>query len=132
MFSMPIRVYYEDTDGSGVVYHAGYLRYFERARTEWLRALGFSQQALHEMLGIAFTVTRLNVDYLRPARLDDLLTVTADVSDCRRASLSFAQNLRREGESKDLARAEVRVACVSADTFRPCGMPQALRELLIR
>ncbi len=132
MFIVPVRIYYEDTDGSGVVYHANYLHYFERARTEWLRDLGFSQQALNETAGVAFTVSRLNINYLRPARLDDALLVSTEVVECRRASLSFSQNLRRDGESNDLARAQVRVACVNAKTFRPCGLPQALYQQLIQ
>lgn len=132
MFIVPIRVYYEDTDSSGVVYHANYLRYFERARTEWLRGLGFSHRALSESFGIAFSVSRLNIDYLRPARLDDALIASAEVGECRRASLSFNQNLQREGESNLLARAHVRVACVNAKTFRPCGLPQPLYRQLVR
>lgn len=132
MFAIPIRVYYEDTDSSGVVYHASYLRYFERARTEWLRSLGFSHQALSESLGIAFSVSRLNIDYLRPARLGDALLASAEVDECRRASLGFSQNLLREGEPDVLVRAHVRVACVNVKTFRPCGLPQALYRQLVR
>lgn len=130
MFCIPIRVYYEDTDGSGVVYHAGYLRYFERARTEWLRAAGFSQQELREMFGISFTVNHLEIDYLRPARLDDRLLASAEVVACRRASLRFCQILRREGDAAELCRATVSVACVDARTFKPSRLPGALRQRL--
>lgn len=130
-YSIDIRVYYEDTDSTGVVYHAGYLRYFERARTEWLRALGFSHQSLMRTMGVAFTVSRLRIDYLHPARLDDALNVEVAVTQCGRASLEFTQSLRREEGAVELARARVRVACVDAASFRPCGLPQALRERIV-
>lgn len=130
-FSMKLRVYYEDTDSTGVVYHARYLHYFERARTEWLRAFGFSHQVLMETTGVAFTVSRLQIDFLRPARLDDTIIVDATVVSNRRASLEFAQTLRRENEPADLTRAQVRVACIDAASFRPCGLPRALRERLL-
>lgn len=124
MFVIPIRVYYEDTDASGVVYHASYLRYFERARTEWLRALGFSQQSLAGTSAVAFTVSRLNIEYRRPARLDDALTVTSSLAELRRASLVFEQHLLRG--DVELARAQVRAACVDAQSFRPRGLPATL------
>lgn len=124
-FYWPARVYYEDTDASGVVYHASYLHYFERARTEWLRALGFSQQNLRGQLDVVFTVANLSVDYLRPARLDDELDVTVVVAQLRRASLHFRQTLTPRGLPDDvLARATVRVGCVDVGTFRPCPLPE--------
>lgn len=126
MFSYPMRIYYEDTDGTGVVYHAKYLNYFERARSEWLRMMGFSQQALRESLGIAFTVNRLDVRYLRPARLDDLLIVTVRLVERRRVSMSLEQALRRKGETTDLCRASVSVACIRTLTFKPCRLPDKL------
>lgn len=125
--SIPVRVYYEDTDASGVVYHAAYLRYFERARTEWVRSLGLSQQVLMQKFGVAFTVSALSVEYLRPVRLDDLLQVDATVDNLRRASLEFVQTVVREG-GVVLARARARVACVDTAHFRPCGLPAGLRE----
>ncbi len=131
MADIRIRVYYEDTDSTGVVYHAGYLRYFERARSEWLRNLGFSHQVLSATFGIAFTVSRLSIDYLRPARLDDVLIASAEIEQCRRASFCFEQNLQREGESQRLARAQVRIACVDMETFRPCRLPEPLYRQLI-
>ncbi|MGQ0587889.1 MAG: tol-pal system-associated acyl-CoA thioesterase [Gammaproteobacteria bacterium] len=125
-FYWPIRVYYEDTDASRVVYHAAYVKYFERARTEWLRALGFSQDALHDELGVVFTVANLELDFLRPARLDDELQVAVEVEQARRASLTFRQELHRKGEGgTPLARARVRVGCVDVQNFRPCAMPEA-------
>jgi acyl-CoA thioester hydrolase len=123
-FRWPVRVYYEDTDASGVVYHAQYLKYFERGRTEWLRAMGFSQHGLRGALDVVFTVANLSVDYLRPARLDDELEVTVVVAELRRASLHFRQTLTRKGEpDTPLARATVRVGCVDVSTFRPCALP---------
>ena len=131
MFSYSMRVYYEDTDGTGVVYHAKYLNYFERARSEWLRSIGFSQQALREALGIAFTVNRLNLCYLRPAKLDDLLIVTVHPTEMRRVSLNLEQTLRREGESTDLCRASVNVVCIRTQSFRPCRLPDKLCEQIV-
>ena len=123
-FSWPVRVYYEDTDASGVVYHAQYLKYFERARTEWLRAMGFSQHGMRGRLDVVFTVANLQIDYLRPARLDDELDATVVVAEMRRASLHFKQALSRKGEpATPLARATVRVGCVDVANFRPCALP---------
>tara|TARA_R110000787_G_scaffold107489_22_gene215499 strand:+ start:1201 stop:1602 length:402 start_codon:yes stop_codon:yes gene_type:complete len=123
VFRWPVRVYWEDTDASGVVYHANYLRWFERARTEWLRAKGFNQDALCAELGIAFTVASLDVRYLLPARMDDALLIEVSVEGRKRASLNFVQRaLRSEGEQL-LAQARVRVACVDASSFRPLPLP---------
>jgi len=129
-FQWPVRVYYEDTDASGVAYHAAYVRYFERARTEWLREQGFSQHELHDRLGVVFTVANLEVDFLRPARLDDELSVTVSVEQVRGASLTFRQAATRKGDDAPLARAHVRVGCVDAATFRPCALPRAFVEQL--
>ncbi|NGY04230.1 tol-pal system-associated acyl-CoA thioesterase [Solimonas terrae] len=125
----PLRIYYEDTDVSGVVYHANYLRYFERARTEWLRALGLGQDQLMRELGVAFTVAGLEIDYRLPARLDDLLEVHTEVPVIKRASMVFEQRLLRSGGGgPSLAQARVRVACVDSDRFRPMALPEALRS----
>lgn len=124
IFTWPARVYYEDTDATGVVYHANYLRYFERARTEWLRALGVSQQELRAASGVVFTLANLEVDYLRPARLDDDLVVTVAIAHLRRASLTFMQTVLLKNEpDAPLARASARVACVDQNSFRPCPLP---------
>ena len=124
MFAWPIRVYYEDTDLSGVVYHASYLRFLERARTEWLRALGFSQERLKDELGVVFTVAGMEIDFRRPARLDDMLEATVALEGRKRASLNFVQTLRRADDaSMVLTQARVRVACVSMATFKPCALP---------
>ncbi len=123
VFRWPVRVYWEDTDASGVVYHANYLRWFERARTEWLRAKGFNQDTLCAELGIAFTVASLDVRYLLPARMDDALLIEVGLEGRKRASLNFVQRaLRSEGEQL-LAQARVRVACVDASSFRPLPLP---------
>lgn len=124
IFRWPIRVYYEDTDASGVAYHANYLRWFERARSEWLRSRGRSHTVLAEQHGAAFTLARVEVDYRRPARLDDLLDVAVEVAERGRASLIFAQTLHRAGEpGAVLATARVRVACVDVGTFKPRPWP---------
>lgn len=130
-FYWPVRVYYEDTDASRVVYHAAYVKYFERARTEWLRARGFSQHALHDELGVVFTVANLELDFLRPGRLDDELQVSVNVDQVRGASLTFRQELIRAGEAgTPLARARVRVGCVSVASFRPCPLPKAFVQTI--
>jgi len=120
-FRWPIRVYYEDTDAGGVVYHTGYIRYFERARTEWLRSLGYSQQRLVQEEGVLFTVVDLAIHYLRPARLDDLLEVVTR-AEVAGASVLFHQAARNAG-GELLAEGQVRVACVDAQTFRPRRLP---------
>ena len=126
-----LRVYWEDTDGSGVVYHASYLRFFERARTEWLRDLGYSQERLLREFALAFIVAGLQIDYRAPARLDDALVARTTIAACRRASLIFAQTLHRDGEETVLARAEVRVGCVATPGFRPLPLPAELRTALL-
>lgn len=125
VFTWPLRVYWEDTDASGVVYHANYLRWFERARTEWLRSLGYDQEAIRTQLAIAFTVARMEIRYLRPARLDDALLVEVRLAEARRASLTFDQCIRREGQDRDvLTEARIRIGCVDVATFRPRAMPE--------
>lgn len=132
-FSLPIRIYYEDTDAGGVVYHAGYLRFMERARTEWLRELGFEQHYLMSTLGIAFAVRSLAIEYLRPAKFDDLIQVTARIKDMGRASLVFEQTITREnpsGEAELLITADVKVVCVQLNPFKSTAIPQEIRSLL--
>lgn len=126
LFKLPVRVYHEDTDASGVVYHANYLRYFERARSEWVRASGFNQEQMMREQGLAFTVASIEVQFLLPARLGDELVATAEVLQHKRASLIFRQTLRRN--SITLATAEVRVACVSMTDFKPCPLPTFLPQ----
>jgi acyl-CoA thioester hydrolase len=109
---------------SGVVYHASYLRFLERARTEWLRAQGYSQERLKDELGVVFTVAGIQIDFRRPARLDDALEATVTLEGRKRASLNFVQTLHRAGRPEAvLTEARVRVACVAMDTFKPCALP---------
>lgn len=127
-FSMPVRVFYEDTDAGGVVYYANYLRFLERARTEWLRQLGLPREQLRATVGWVFVVTHVDAHYRRPARLDDLLTVHAELRDASRASLLFAQRVERDGER--LLDATVRVACVDQTHFKPQRLPPELLQRL--
>lgn len=133
-FAWPIRVYYEDTDSSGVVYHANYLRFLERARTEWLRALGFSQEALRHVYGIAFTVADLNVVFRRPARLDDLLHIRVRAADVRRASFGLVQRIDLVDAAAGTAPmtiAQVTVACVNAASFKPRAVPRPVLDRIV-
>ena len=128
MFSWPTRVYWEDTDAGGVVYHAQYLAFLERARTEWLRARGKGQQALRADHDLVFAVRSMRIDFRQPARLDDALDVSVELRQCRRASLVIAQAIRREGQW--LLDAEVRVAALNASDFRPRAIPDMLYDEL--
>ena len=129
MFSIPIRVYWEDTDAGGVVYHARYVAFLERARSDALRALGLGQRELQQA-GQVFAVHSMRIDFLRPARLDDLLEVSAQVSRLGRASLVFSQRIVRGEEV--LLEAEVKVASLRAADFRPCPMDATLYQELHR
>jgi len=124
VFSFPIRVYWEDTDAGGVVYHANYLCFLERARTEWVRAMGIEQQALREQEDLVMAVREMRIDFIRPARLDDLLDVSVALKERRSASFLVTQELFRGPEC--LLRAEVRIACLHASSFRPRAMPDWL------
>ena len=130
VFTWPARVYWEDTDGGAIVYYANYLRYLERARTEWLRARGYSQQVLAREPGILFTVVSLQVDYRAPARLDDLLTISCEPRADGMASLRFLQRIHRSAAdgtpAQLLVEANVRVACIDARTLRPRRPPDFL------
>lgn len=123
VFAWPARVYWEDTDAGGIVYYANYLRYLERARTEWLRAHGYSQARLAEEANILFTVVSLDIEYRKPAKLDDELTVTCEARRDGAASVRFAQRVLRAGETDPLLEADVRVACLDARTLRAKRMP---------
>ncbi len=127
-FSHTLRVYWEDTDAGGVVFYANYLKFFERARTEWLRALGFGQQALRDQTGAIFIVSDTQVRYRRPARLDDLLRVTVALREAGRASLQVHQQAWRGDEL--LADSDIRIGCVDADSFKPRRIPSAVVERL--
>jgi acyl-CoA thioester hydrolase len=125
-FTWRTRVYWEDTDGGGVVYYANYLKFMERARTEWLRSLGHSQMELAETQGFVFAVVEVKVNYRRPARLDDEVLVSCVPVPEGRASIRFTQKATR-ADGVLLAEGEVRVACVDAKTFRPRPLPDFVR-----
>jgi acyl-CoA thioester hydrolase len=126
VFTWPVRVYYEDTDAGGIVFYANYLKFFERARTEWLRAAGIGQQELLEQQGAVFVVKNATLDYHAPARLDDQLQLTLSVEKLGRASVQFAQQAWR-GEQL-LTSASVKVGCVDAATMRPRSLPDATAD----
>ena len=128
VFSWPTRVYWEDTDAGGVVYHAQYLAFLERARTEWLRARGKGQELLRNEHDLVFAVRAMRIDFRGPARLDDALDVSVSLQQCRRASLVLAQAVHRGGEL--LVDAQVRVAALNASDFRPRAIPESLYEEL--
>ena len=124
-FEWQVRVYYEDTDNGGVVYYANYLRFMERARTEWLRSLGIEQDHLIEEHDILFAVRQVNIDYHAPARFNDLLTVGTEVLAHSRASLTFGQTVTSAGDGDTLlCTARVKVACLAASTFRVSPIPE--------
>ena len=126
-FSLPIRVYFQDTDAGGVVYHASYVNFMERARTEWLRErYGYSNAGLMREFGVVFVVRSLRLDYFKPALLDDLLEVTAQIKDTGRSRLTLLQNVRRGDEV--LAEGEVHLVCVSVESFKPVSVPEVLRK----
>jgi acyl-CoA thioester hydrolase len=132
-FRWASRVYWEDTDGGGIVYYGNYLRFLERARTEWLRSLGFSQRELAEEPGVLFAVVSLNIEYRRPAKLDDELAITCEPAVEGAATIRFAQQIYRGAAAaltKDalLVEASVRVACVDARTLRPKRLPEFLAK----
>jgi len=127
-FRHRLRVYWEDTDAGGVVFYANYLKFFERARTEWLRALGFGQQQLRQDTGAIFIVAATGVQYRLPARLDDVLDVTVAVREAGRASMLIAQQAWREHEL--LAEGDIRIGCVDAGTFRPTRIPTPILDML--
>jgi acyl-CoA thioester hydrolase len=125
-FSWPVRVYYEDTDTGGIVYYANYLKFFERARTEWLRNFGLNQDKLAQEEGLIFVVHRATLDFLRPARLDDMLEVTVEPLKLAHVYVQLAQEARRGVQV--LACAEIQVACLNMRSFKPVAIPQSLRE----
>ncbi|MBI4005254.1 MAG: tol-pal system-associated acyl-CoA thioesterase [Gammaproteobacteria bacterium] len=122
-FTWPVRVYYEDTDAGGVVYYANYLKYLERARTEWLRSLGFEQDKLVQEDGVIFAVRKVIIDYMKPAVFNELLAVNAKILEIRKASLLFEQSITNQ--LKDiLCRAEIRIACLDTKTMKPVSIPE--------
>jgi len=127
-FSIPVRVYYEDTDAGGVVYYANYLKFFERCRTEWMRHAGHDQSVLAAESGIGFVARKASCEYLRPARLDDQLTVGLEVEKLTRVRVVFRQHVRRGDE--ELVTGTVEIACVDMAGMRPAPIPQYLYQQL--
>lgn len=125
-YSFPVRVYFENTDAGGVVYHSEYLKFLERARTEWLRHLGFDHQALARNHRVVFIVSAVVVDFLKPARLDDTVAVSVHLESLGKARCVFAQEIRREDDV--LVKAKVTVACVTGESFKPVEIPEPLRR----
>lgn len=125
---LAVRIYYEDTDSGGVVYYANYLKYLERARTEFIRSLGVEQRQLAEETGLAFAVRSFSAEYLKPARLDDLVEVETAVEDLGRAQVTFAQVIHRGDET--LLTATVRVACLDLARGKPAAIPKPIHEKL--
>ena len=127
----PIRIYYEDTDMQGIVYYANYLKYLERARTEFLRSKGFEQDALIEEHSVAFAVRAVQMDYLKPAVFNDELRVTTKVAELKRASLIFHQTIVRENEKREIINtAVIKVACLDANSMKVKGIPKQMIEQL--
>jgi acyl-CoA thioester hydrolase len=126
VYSFPVRVYFENTDAGGVVYHSEYLKFLERARTEWLRHLGYDHQTLGRVHKLTFVVTSMSIDFVKPARLDDAVAVSVQVESIGKVRCVFQQEVRREDEV--LVRAKVTVACVTAEGFKPTEIPEALRR----
>jgi acyl-CoA thioester hydrolase len=131
-FSWPVRVYWEDTDAGGIVFYANYLKFFERARTEWLRSLGVEQRALRDSTGGMFVVSDTSVRYLQPARLDDELIVTAQPLDVGRASMTIQQQALLRTPAGDIVLCEgtIRAGWVNATSLKPARMPPTLLEIL--
>ena len=128
MFVWKIRVYYEDTDAGGVVYHANYLKFLERARAEWLRRLGYGQGVAGDETALLFAVKSINVNYTKPARFNDMLEIRSKTVAVGRVSFVFEQEVFRKTEL--LATAAVKIACLSGRTFKPCLIPVDLSEAI--
>ncbi len=128
MSNLDIRVYYEDTDSGGVVYYANYLKFIERGRSEFLRDFGFEQDDLVETHNVIFAVRSINADYHSPARFNDLLSVQTSIEKIGQASLVFSQKITPSKQNKVLFKAQIIVACLHADSFKPCGIPTIILE----
>ena len=124
--SFPVRVYYENTDAGGVVYHSEYLKFLERARTEWLRHLGFDHQALGRNHKVVFVVSSMAIEFMKPAKLDDMVAVSVQLESLGKVRSVFVQEIRREDEV--LVKAKVTVACLTVDSFKPVEIPEPLRR----
>jgi acyl-CoA thioester hydrolase len=126
IFSWPVRVYFQDTDAGGVVYHANYLNFMERSRTEWLRTFGYSNAGMMKELGVVFVVRSLKLEYLKPALLDDLVHVTSQIKEIGRSRLNIHQTVLRGDDV--LVEGEVNLVCVDVKAFKPVSVPEVLRN----
>jgi len=133
-FNWPIRVYYEDTDSGGVVYHSNYLNFMERARTEWLRHLGFEQTYIRDELNVIFVVHNMQIIFKKPAKFNDMLTITSQLTSLGRGSFEFMQTITTNesvlGQRNVLVEAQVKLACVNALTFKPVGIPEPIKSTM--
>ena len=127
-FNWPVRVYYEDTDSGGVVYYANYLKFMERARTEWLRSFSVEQDILRDQFGVIFAVSQVQIDYCLPAKFNDELVVTTTLSRKGKASIIFEQVVLRNNET--LARAKIKIACLDVNLFKPVPIPKEILDKL--
>jgi len=127
-FLWPIRVYYEDTDAAGVVYYANYLKFMERARTEFVRSLGFEQDKLREQEGVVFVVRNVSLQLHQPARFNDELDVVSSVEKVARTNLTFKQVIRRVGETDVLCEAEIQIVSIDAEKWKPRAIPAAMLQ----
>lgn len=129
-FSWPVRVYYEDTDAGGVVYHSNYLNFMERARTEWLRALGFEQTTVKDTLGVIIVIHSLSINFKKPAYFNDMLEVNCVLSNIGRSSIDMAQTIKREEQL--LIEAQIKAVFVDAASFKPVGIPMEMKQKIIQ
>jgi len=134
LFVFPLRVYYEDTDAGGVVYHSNYLNFFERCRTEWLRHLGYEQDELRESHSVLFVVNKINIDYLKPALFNQQLMITTEVIEMGASTITMHQQVlfgRGSGEVDVLSKGDVSLVCVDSKRFRPKRIPDMIRQSLL-
>lgn len=131
-FSWPVRVYYEDTDAGGVVFYANYLRFLERARTEWIRGFGYEQDQLRDQLNVIFAVREVNIKYLKPARFNEQLSVTVENLQLKQASMAMQQKITRQTQDKIelIVNSTVNVVCLHSESFSPCPIPKPMYEVL--
>lgn len=131
-FTWPVRVYYEDTDAGGVVFYANYLRFLERARTEWLRSFGFEQDQLREQYNIVFAVRSVDIKYLKPAKFNEQLNVTLENIQLKRASMAIQQSIFKLSEDKNelIVNSTVNVVCLHSESFSPSPIPKPIYEVL--
>ncbi|HDK37754.1 MAG TPA: tol-pal system-associated acyl-CoA thioesterase [Thiolapillus brandeum] len=127
-YRFPVRVYYEDTDAAGIVYYANYFRFMERARTEWLRELGFEQDEVRQQHGVVFVVRSATANYRAPAKFNDLLWVTVGMNQHSRTAMTIEQNIYRQKDDRLLCKGEISIVCVDSDSFRPRPIPAAILE----